>query len=122
MELKLLPGKPYPLGSNWDGKGVNFALYANHAKSVHLCLFSGENQAVESLRIPLRDRFDGVWHVYVCNLKPGQLYGYRINGAYDPKEGMRYNVAKLLIDPYAKAIAGKVIWNDAVFGYEIGHP
>ncbi|AXY78474.1 glycogen debranching enzyme GlgX [Paraflavitalea soli] len=121
MKLTTRPGKPYPLGASWDGKGVNFAFYATHAEKVELCLFDKEQPDVESIRIAIRDRFDGVWHIYLPGIAPGQLYGYRVHGPYDPAKGHRHNPAKLLIDPYARAIAGRIEWNDALFGYEIGH-
>ncbi|WP_276485588.1 glycogen debranching protein GlgX [Paraflavitalea pollutisoli] len=122
MKLTTRTGKPYPLGATWDGKGVNFAFYAAHASAVELCLFDQAKQDVEQLRINIRDRFDGVWHIYLPGIRPGQLYGYRVHGAYEPEAGHRHNPAKLLIDPYAKAIAGRIDWNNALFGYEIGHP
>jgi isoamylase len=117
---ELWPGAPYPLGATWDGEGVNFALYTRHAEKVELCLFDEAGRR-ETARIQLRERTDFVWHGYVPGLKPGQLYGYRVHGPYHPEEGHRFNPHKLLLDPYAKAIHGKVMWSDAHFGYAIGH-
>ena len=118
--MKILPGRPYPLGATWDSIGVNFALYAQNAEKVELCLFDGSDSSRESSRIPMREKTDMVWHVYLPETKPGQLYGYRVHGPYEPEEGLRFNPAKLLIDPYAKAIAGDVRWDDSLFGYTIG--
>ncbi|GAB4211279.1 MAG: hypothetical protein OHK0022_45630 [Roseiflexaceae bacterium] len=118
----ILPGKPYPLGATWDGQGVNFALFAEHATGVELCLFDGPESPHETVRIPLTAQTDQVWHGYVSGLQPGQLYGYRVYGPYEPALGLRYNPHKLLIDPYAKALTGDIRWDDAVFGYPIGHP
>ncbi|MCP9438443.1 MAG: glycogen debranching protein GlgX [Nitrospira sp.] len=120
--MRVWPGKPYPLGATWDGQGVNFALFSEHATAVDLCLFDGPKHAKESLRIRMEERTDQIWHVYIPGLWPGQHYGYRVHGPYAPEEGHRFNPAKLLIDPYAKAIAGTIEWSDAMFGYRIGDP
>ncbi|MGI8637465.1 MAG: glycogen debranching protein GlgX [Segetibacter sp.] len=122
MNLKAYPGHPYPLGATWDGKGVNFALYADNATGVTLCLFKSESDKKEFAKIELTERTHQIWHIYLPNAKPGQLYGYRVHGPYDPQNGHRYNANKLLIDPYAKAIAGTIAWHDALFGYQLGHP
>lgn len=122
MKLTQFPGYPFPLGANWDGQGVNFALYSENATAVELCLFSDTEQDKEPLRIHINERSNHIWHVYLPGLLPGQLYGYRVYGAYEPQNGHRFNPNKLLIDPYAKAISGIVKWNDAVFGYQVGHP
>lgn len=114
------PGRPYPLGAHWDGKGINFALFADNAERVELCLFDKPEDEKESARITLSERSHQEWHVYVPGLKPGQLYGYRVHGPYDPENGMRFNPNKLLIDPYARAIAGTFDWSDALFGYAVG--
>src|SRR5690242_15370415 len=114
------PGKPYPLGATWDGQGVNFALFSEHATGVELCLFDSPDAPTESRRISMSEQTDRVWHVYVPGLMSGQLYGYRVYGAYDPEAGQRFNPAKLLVDPYAKALSGDYKWDDAVFGYKIG--
>ncbi|MBT1688432.1 glycogen debranching protein GlgX [Dawidia soli] len=121
VRAKVYPGSPYPLGATWDGKGVNFALYAENATGVELCLFNHQNDEAEAIRVPVTERSAQVWHVYIPDAKPGQLYGYRVHGPYDPSNGHRFNPAKLLIDPYAKAIAGKIEWSDALFGYETGN-
>ena len=116
----LWPGRPYPLGATWDGAGVNFALFSEHATAVELCLFDGPNTSPASAQTILRERTDLVWHGYVPNLGPGQLYGYRVHGAYAPDQGLRFSPAKLLIDPYARALAGELQWRDEVFGYRVG--
>ncbi|MEW6441885.1 MAG: glycogen debranching protein GlgX [bacterium] len=115
------PGKPYPLGATWDGAGVNFSLFSENATGVELCLFDSQT-GHEIARIPLREQTDLAWHIYLPEIRPGQLYGYRVHGPYAPREGHRFNPAKLLLDPYAKAIAARVQWSDALFGYTIGHP
>src|ERR671933_1068437 len=114
------PGRPYPLGATWDGAGVNFALFSENATAVELCLFDSAEAVSESRRIPLAERTDLVWHAYLPEARPGQLYGYRVAGPYEPQSGHRFNPHKLLIDPYAKAIASTINWSDEVFGYSIG--
>lgn len=116
------PGSPFPLGATWNGEGVNFALYAENATGVELCFFDSADPKKETHKIEVTERSHQVWHVFVPGIKPGQLYGYRVHGPYEPCEGHRYNPNKLLIDPYARAIAGTITWNDALFGYEIGNP
>lgn len=120
--ITIYPGSPYPLGATWDGKGVNFALFADNATGVELCLFETSKDEVESVKIKLVERSHHVWHAYLPGLQPGQLYGYRVHGSYDPQNGLRHNPNKLLIDPYAKAIAGTIDWNDSLFGYQLGDP
>ncbi|MDH5499457.1 MAG: glycogen debranching protein GlgX, partial [Nitrospira sp.] len=120
--MRVWPGKPYPLGATWDGEGVNFALFSEHATAVELCLFDGPDSDEESHRIRIEERTDQVWHTYIPGLWPGQHYGYRVHGPYAPQEGHRFNHHKLLIDPYAKSIAGTIEWTDAMFGYQIGNP
>lgn len=122
MGKKTHLGSPYPLGATYDGKGVNFSLYAENATGVELCLFDRENNKNSAVTIPVSERTHQVWHVYIPDIHPGQLYGYRVHGPYEPEQGLRFNPNKLLIDPYAKAIAGTLEWNDALFGYQIGHP
>jgi len=122
MATIVYPGHPYPLGATWDGKGVNFALYAECATGVELCLFNSLEDKKEYERIPIFERSHQIWHAYIPELKPGQLYGYRVHGPYDPLNGYRFNPNKLLIDPYAKAIAGTVQPNNALMGYEVLHP
>jgi glycogen operon protein len=116
------PGIPYPLGASWDGQGVNFALFSEHATAVELCLFDSPDAPNEAERIRLPEQTDRVWHIYLPGLQPGQLYGYRVYGPYDPAHGLRFNPAKLLIDPYAKAISRTIEWNDTIFGYTVGDP
>ena len=113
------PGKPFPQGATWDGEGVNFALFSEHAEGVELCLFDDRGRR-ELQRIPLREQTDQVWHCYLPEARPGQLYGYRVFGPYQPQHGHRFNPQKLLLDPYAKAIVGSLAWSDAHFGYRIG--
>jgi isoamylase len=120
VEKRRIPGKPYPLGATWDGKGVNFAIYSETAEKVELCLFDNRNSKSHSQCVNLGEATGHVWHIYVPDIGPGQLYGYRIDGPYKPKEGLRSNPAKLLIDPYAKAICGSVNWKAPVFGYQVG--
>ncbi|HEX8377767.1 MAG TPA: glycogen debranching protein GlgX, partial [Pedobacter sp.] len=120
--ITVYPGDPYPLGATWDGKGVNFALYADHATRVELCLFYDAEDETEYARVKLIERSHQVWHAYLPDVKPGQLYAFRVYGPYEPENGHRYNPNKLLIDPYAKAIAGIINWHDALFSYEVGHP
>jgi isoamylase len=114
------PGRPYPLGSTWDGEGVNFALYSEHAEKVELCLFDSSGRR-ENLRIPLPEQTDMVWHGYLPGGRPGQLYGYRVYGPYAPEQGHRFNHHKLLLDPYGKQVQGAIHWSDSHFGYRVGH-
>ncbi len=118
--MRVWPGNPYPLGATWDGEGANFAVFSENATAVELCLFDQPLREKETYVIQVRERTHGIWHVYLPEVRPGQLYGYRVHGPYDPEKGQRFNPAKLLIDPYAKAISGPVEWNDALFGYTIG--
>src|SRR3982750_4719553 len=103
--LRVWRGGPYPLGATWDGMGVNFALFSEHATGVELCLFDREDPTRER-RVPVRERINQVWHCYLPDVRPGQLYGYRVHGPYEPRRGHRFNPAKLLLDPYARAVAG----------------
>ena len=116
---KISAGRPYPLGASWDGKGVNFAIFAGNATAVELCLYQDDCTA-ESDRVWLTEKSRQIWHIYVEDIHPGQCYGYRIDGPYEPSEGHRYNKEKLLIDPYAKAISGRIDWHDSLFGYQLG--
>ncbi|MBV9103935.1 MAG: glycogen debranching protein GlgX [Candidatus Eremiobacteraeota bacterium] len=115
------PGRPYPLGATWDGKGVNFALFSANAERVELCLFDARGRR-ELRRIALPEYTDEIWHGYLPDARPGLLYGYRVYGPYDPARGHRFNHHKLLLDPYAKQLAGVLRWNDAHFGYRVGSP
>ena len=118
--VKTWLGYPYPLGATWLGNGVNFALFSEAAASVDLCLFDNPDARQENVRIPVTEHTDQVWHVFLPDVRPGQLYGFRVSGPYDPERGLRFNSAKLLLDPYAKAIAGEVNWADEMFGYVVG--
>ena len=115
--VRTRPGRPYPLGATWDGSGVNFALFSQNATGVELCLFDEGRET----RVPITEQTEHVWHVYLPEARPGMRYGYRVQGPWDPGAGHRFNAAKLLLDPYARAIDGAVQWSDALFGYEIGH-
>jgi glycogen operon protein len=119
--MRIWPGDPYPLGATWDGRGVNFALFSRHAEAVDLCLFDERGRReLEQIRMP--EYTDEVWHVYLPDVRPGQHYGYRVHGPYDPAAGHRFNCHKLLLDPYAKALHGNIRWSDSLYGYRIGHP
>jgi isoamylase len=113
------PGTAYPRGATWDGEGVNFALFSQHAEKVELCIFDDSGRH-ELQRIVLRERTDDVWHCYLPEARPGMAYGYRVHGPYKPEEGHRFNPHKLLIDPYAKDLVGRLRWGDALYGYTIG--
>jgi glycogen operon protein len=118
---RLWKGHAYPLGAIWTGDGVNFALFSENATGVELCLFDylGER---ETARVRFTERANHVWHGFLPEVRPGQLYGYRVHGPYDPAQGHRFNPNKILLDPYARAIAGRVDWSEEMFGYVIGHP
>jgi glycogen operon protein len=118
--VRTLSGQPYPLGATWDGLGVNFALFSEHASAVELCLFDSPQDSVESRRLPVTEHTDQVWHVYLPDARPGQLYGYRVHGPYAPEAGHRFNHHKILFDPYGKAVGRTVRWDDALFGYNVG--
>jgi isoamylase len=110
------PGRPHPLGASWDGGGTNFAVFAEAAEAVDLALF---DQAGTERRLRLPELTAHVWHGYVPEVGPGQRYGFRVHGPYDPDRGQRHNPAKLLLDPYARAIEGAVAWDPSVFGYRV---
>ncbi len=118
---ELWPGNPSPLGAIWDGQGVNFALFSEHAEAVDLCLYDSSGTQ-ELRRVRLKEKTNLVWHGYLPGLGPGQLYGYRVYGPYQPHAGHRFNPNKLLLDPYARAIAGTIEWADALFGYDLSSP
>jgi len=120
MKITTYLGSPFPLGATWDGKGVNFALYADNATNVELCLFDNATDNKEFASVKMAERTYQIWHVYLPDAKPGQLYGYRVYGPYNPQEGERFNANKLLIDPYAKAISGTIEWHDSLFAYKVG--
>jgi glycogen operon protein len=115
------PGRPFPLGANWDERGVNFALFSAHAEKVELCLFSADGQQ-QTDRIELPDYDDQVWHGYVHDIAPGTLYGYRVYGPYEPARGHRFNHHKLLLDPYARQIRGHLRLGEIHCGYRVGDP
>src|SRR5438045_332019 len=119
-DLIVWPGRPYPLGATWDGEGVNFALFSEHAEKVELCLFDPVGRR-EMYRVAIREQTDQVWHCYLPDVRPGQLYGYRVQGRYEPSKGFRFNHQKLLFDPYAKQVSGDLRWHDSHFGYKIGN-
>jgi glycogen operon protein len=120
--MKSLPGQPFPLGATWDGAGVNFAVFSEYATRVELCLFESAGAVRESVRIPLQERTNLVWHSYLPDVEPGQLYGLRVHGPYEPSQGQRFNPNKVLLDPYAKAIGRPAAWSDELYGYRFGDP
>ncbi len=122
MQIRVWPGRPNPLGATWDGGGVNFALFSEHATRVELCLFDSVTDRTETHTVPLREQTDRVWHGYLPDVRPGQLYGYRVHGPYEPHNGHRFNHHKILLDPYARAIGRGIGWSDAMFGYKVGDP
>ena len=117
--MQVWPGNAYPLGATYDGSGTNFALFSEVAERVELCLFDARG-AETRVDLPEMDGF--VWHAFVPGVEPGQHYGYRVYGPYDPKQGLRCNPAKLLLDPYAKAIDGHIDWHPSLFSYDLGRP
>ena len=118
--MRLTAGSPARLGATWDGRGTNFALFSANAEKVELCLFDSQGRR-ELERIELPERTEDVWHGYLNDVSPGQLYGYRVHGPYEPEHGHRFNANKLLLDPYAKRLAGQLVWSDAHFAYRIGN-
>jgi glycogen operon protein len=120
--MRIWPGHPYPLGATWDGAGVNFAIYAENATKVELCLFDTPDSERESHRITFKEYTDRVWHAYLPDVLAGQLYGYRFTGPFDPSKGHRFNPNKVVLDPYAKLIGRDVRWADELFGYRFDDP
>jgi glycogen operon protein len=120
--MRVWPGRPYPLGATWDGAGVNFAIYSENATRVELCLFDRPDATAPATTLPLTERTDQVWHCYLPDGHPGQLYGYRAHGPYEPEQGHRFNPHKILFDPYGKAVGREATWDHALFGYTIGDP
>lgn len=118
--MRIWPGKSYPLGATWDGKGVNFALFSEHATRVELCFFDSVDAQAPAQTIVMPEWSDKVWHAYLPEALPGQLYGYRVHGPYEPTQGHRFNPNKIVLDPYAKSIGRDVRWADEVFGYKLG--
>ena len=117
MERKLLPGRPYPLGAKVNSRGANFALYSEHGTAVTVCFFDQSGKQTDC--IDLKEHTANVWHGFILGIKPGQKYGYRVDGPWKPEDGMRFNKAKLLVDPYAEAISGIVDWKQPIFPYNI---
>jgi len=122
MAVRILPGTPEPQGASWDGEAVNFALFSAHATRVELCLFDAPDAPSESARVELPERSGDVWHGRLPDLRPGQLYGYRVHGPWAPEVGHRFNPSKLLVDPYARALCGELRWNAALFGHDPDDP
>jgi isoamylase len=118
--MRVWPGRPYPLGATWDGAGVNFAIFSEHATKVELCLFDSHEDEKEATRVVMPERTDMVWHGYLPDAEPGQLYGYRVHGPHDPANGHRFNANKIVLDPYAKAIGRSWKWDASLFGYTLG--
>jgi len=116
MGMQVWPGRPHRLGATWDGSGTNFAIFSENATAVDLCLF---DEAGHETRLPLKEVENYVWHGYLANVGPGQRYGYRVHGPYDPENGLRFNPHKLLLDPYARAIEGDVTYGESIFSYDI---
>ena len=116
------PGRPYPLGADWDGGGVNFAIYAEEAEAVDLLLFDRADDDQPAHVVPLTERTGPVWHAYLAHRRPGQLYGYRVHGPWKPEEGLRFNASKVLLDPYAAALGRPLVWHDSLFGHADGDP
>ena len=114
---RVWPGHPSPLGATWDGSGVNFAVFSAHATAVELCLFDSPYADREQARLPLRECTHHVWHGYVPGLMPGQLYGFRVSGAWAPDSGHRFNPSKVLFDPYARAVGRRMRWHDSLIGH-----
>ena len=108
--MRVWPGKPSPLGATWDGMGVNFAIFSENAERVELCLFESVDDVCEAVAIELPENTYHVWHGYLPDARPGQLYGYRVYGSYEPKAGLRFNSNKVLVDPYAKAVLRRTRW------------
>ena len=117
-QQRVRPGSRFPLGATPDGEGTNFALFSENATRIELCLFDESGQHERC--VPLRETTAHVWHGYLPGVGPGQRYGYRVDGPWEPEHGHRFNASKLLIDPYAQALTGQVDWNAPVFGYRLG--
>lgn len=122
MHIRAWPGEPQPLGAHWDGEGVNFAIFSENAEAIDLELYDTPRSEAQSATIPLREKTNHVWHVYLPDVRPSQLYGYRVHGPFAPLQGHRFNRAKLLMDPYAKALSGPARWESSAFGYDTGNP
>jgi glycogen operon protein len=123
--MRIWPGTPYPLGATWDGWGTNFTLFSEVAGRVELCLFDEADDGSGTLsetRVELTEADGFVWHGYLPGIAPGQRYGYRVHGPHDPPRGLRCDGSKLLLDPYGKAVEGKVRWDESLFDYQFAHP
>ncbi|MHC5211416.1 MAG: glycogen debranching protein GlgX [Planctomycetota bacterium] len=120
--MRIWPGHPFPLGVRWDGEAVHVAVHAKHAIAVELCLYDQPLGAPETARIPLEDRTGDVWHALLPDLRPGQLYGLRVHGPWEPADGLRCNPHKLLVDPWARALTSGYAWHPSVFGHGAGSP
>ncbi len=120
--MEIWPGTAYPLGATFDGSGTNFALFSEAADRVELCLIDGHGAELTEERIELTEEDAFVWHCYLPSVQPGQRYGYRVHGPWDPERGLRCNPNKLLLDPYAKATSGEIDWDQSLFGYDFGDP
>jgi len=118
--MRIWPGGPHPLGASWDGEGVNFALFSEHATGVQLLFFDEATSGEPTNTVNLVEKTDHIWHAYLPDVRPGALYGYKVDGPYEPTQGHRFNANKLLIDPYAKAVSGRVRWSDDLYGYAVG--
>ncbi|HYV38333.1 MAG TPA: glycogen debranching enzyme GlgX, partial [Gemmataceae bacterium] len=118
--MRIWPGRSYPLGATWDGAGVNFALFTENATKVELCLFDSIDATKEAERIVLPERAEQVSHAYLPDVLPGQLYGYRVHGPYEPAKGHRFNSNKVVLDPYSRSIGRALRWADELFGYHVG--
>jgi len=116
--VEVWPGTPYPLGATFDGVGTNFAVFSEAAEQVELCLFDDQRNET---RVPMTEVDAFVWHCYLPSVQPGQRYGYRVHGTYEPEHGLRGNPAKLLLDPYAKATVGDIVWDQSLYGYDFGN-
>jgi glycogen operon protein len=121
-KVRVWTGAPYPLGATWTAEGANFAIYSENCTGVDLCLFERPEADHEAIRVRMTESTDKIWHVFLPDIRPGQLYGYRVYGPYEPGQGHRFNASKVLIDPYAKAISGKIEWGPEMFGYPLGDP
>jgi glycogen operon protein len=117
MQRKLLPGRPHPLGANASAKGTNFAVYSENATAVFVCLFDEKGKQIDCVELHERTAF--VWHGFILDVRPGQLYGFRVDGPWDPDQGLRFNKNKLLVDPYAEAVSGEVDWKAPIFPYDV---
>src|SRR5690242_2311394 len=118
--MQIRRGSPYPLGATWNGRGVNVAVFSDHATGIDLCLFDDARDKTEAVRVALPACTGRIWHGYFPDLRPGQLYGLRAHGPYEPAQGQRFNPNKLLFDPYAKAVGRDIEYDDSLYGYPVG--